>query len=244
MYKLAFIFLFLAFSNAKNIKKDHALISPDYEKSNDEFQKLKVCLADPKETLWVLDIIDDDLNFKELRSANKLDNRVYRETMAPAIKFSKQQEILKEIRDEDKKTEITNPKTNSTATSEKENKNKDIAEYITKYDVKKLLYKMVNKFILFYQGEPTLKLHSYDDSRISVKLYFKGQYTSLVIRYKNQRWHYFINPPSSLPRWFYEKHEKVTHRGRATYVQIPDKIKNEFYVKFFYLLNSLLSYAI
>ncbi|XP_045505105.1 uncharacterized protein LOC123701662 [Colias croceus] len=97
------------------------------------------------------------------------------------------------------------------------------------------IMKILNKFIITY---------STDIMNPKLTLYFLGPYTSLVVIVGDENLHYFINPPSPLPRWFYETHKNFEQKGRSLYVDIPKEIRYEFYKQFYDLLQLFLSFPV
>lgn len=77
-----------------------------------------------------------------------------------------------------------------------------------------------------------------------LQLFFFGPYTSLIVNTGRQQLHYFIEPPSILPNWFYQNHENVATINSIKYVDIPENVQYQFYEKFIDLLHSFFSFPI
>ncbi|XP_063542268.1 uncharacterized protein LOC134750941 [Cydia strobilella] len=98
------------------------------------------------------------------------------------------------------------------------------------------IMRVINKFALTTQDEPGVNIDDADRGLPSIKLYFKGSHTSLVVRAEGRQWHYIIRSPSLFPEWFYEQHE-VQQDAIGPYVDVPKDVSGEFYNALFHLLT-------
>ncbi|XP_063388117.1 uncharacterized protein LOC134673993 [Cydia fagiglandana] len=105
------------------------------------------------------------------------------------------------------------------------------------------IMRVINKFALTTQDEAEVNIDDADRGLPSIKLYFKGAHTSLVVRAEGRRWHYIIGPPSLFPEWFHEEHE-VQQDAIGLYVDVPKDVSGEFYNALLRLLTMFISFPV
>ncbi|CAG4939004.1 unnamed protein product [Colias eurytheme] len=169
--------------------------------------------------IWVLNL-KDGLEIDKLKSANEAEKMVFKSLIAPTIRRYKEENKA-----------CNESIANETVVSSTDPKNENDSIKKIKGDIMKIL----NKFIITY---------STDIMNPKLTLYFLGPYTSLVVNFGDENLHYFINPPSPLPRWFYDTHKNFEQKGRSFYVDIPKEIHYEFYKQFYDLLQLFISYPV
>ncbi|XP_048000912.1 uncharacterized protein LOC125237776 [Leguminivora glycinivorella] len=117
---------------------------------------------------------------------------------------------------------------------------------ILKVDEKAMLaeiMRVINKFALTTHDEAEMNIDDADRGLPSIKLYFKGLHTSLIVRAVGRQWHYIIGPPSLFPEWFYHDHE-IQEDEVGPYVDVPKHVTGEFYNALFHLLTMFLSFPV
>ncbi|XP_063369744.1 uncharacterized protein LOC134658074 [Cydia amplana] len=105
------------------------------------------------------------------------------------------------------------------------------------------IMRVINKFALTTQDEAEVNIDDADRGLPSIKLYFKGAHTSLVVRAEGRQWHYIIGPPSLFPEWFHEEHE-VQQDAIGSYVDVPKDVSGEFYKTLCHLLTMFISFPV
>ncbi|CAK1543516.1 unnamed protein product [Leptosia nina] len=161
------------------------------------------------------------MQFDQLKSPDSDDNRIFRRIIAPAIQKFREH--------------------NGVAVTPKEHIG-DEKKVLNVSQLKANLLQILNKFSMSMTKET--ENNSFDFIQPSLKIYFFGPHTSLVVSNGEQHFHYFVNPPSSLPRWFYEEHKNELQIDETLSVEIPEEVKQELYIRLYNLLHVFFSFPI
>ncbi|XP_047540403.1 uncharacterized protein LOC125073577 [Vanessa atalanta] len=104
----------------------------------------------------------------------------------------------------------------------------------------------MNKFFMNQLSEPNSYLSDIvtRKEQKSLQLYFIGPFTSLIMKSKKMRYHYFINPPSPLPSWFYGEHKYIVESNNKKYVEIPVGVQIDFLKKLLNLLKIYIGFPV
>ncbi|KAM3961356.1 uncharacterized protein ACR2FA_004473 [Aphomia sociella] len=236
MYILAILFLFLELTSCAVINLPNYF---DGNNVNGEFlHRLRVVNIDIND-LWVLRL-DNDLNLEKLTTATDEERSDFNRLVAPQIRSFLLRHPATRVKKDDPLMCYDPPI--STETQRSENLNSTGLDNLN--SLKGDVMKIINKFAISTLSEPdSLMPETVQEVGLSLLLYFKDEFTSLVVKCGRKQWHYFIGPPSPLPSWFYTTHNSQ-HDGDSVYVAIPKAVRTEFCKSLLQLLQMLLGFPV
>ncbi|XP_053618026.1 uncharacterized protein LOC128679665 [Plodia interpunctella] len=176
--------------------------------------------------ILVLELNDEGLDLKTLRTANEKEGVVFDRVVGPMIEAYKY-----------RPARLSKP----VETMEAEQESREVKDRRNK-KIKQEIMRLINKFAMSISTDPDVFLvdsASIEDTGPSLILFIKGPYTSLLVSSDRKEWHFFIPPPSPLPAWLYFQREPLDGA-----VNIPDDVRDQLFVKMLHLLRIFLAFPI